>query len=86
MTDRYSFPALLHYDVGGQVGVTFPDLPGCITAGKDEADAMREAKDALGLHLYGMERDGDIIPTPTKILDIKESKNTRSVRGDVWRP
>ena len=86
MRDRYSFPALLHYDVNGQVGVTFPDFPGCVTAGADEAEALREAKDALGLHLYGMERDGETIPAPTKLLDLQESPNTRSVLVDVWMP
>ena len=86
MTERYSFPALLHYDVLGQVGVTFPDLPGCVTAGADEAEALREAKEALGLHLYGMERDGEAIPAPTRLLDVGESENARSILVDVWMP
>ncbi len=47
-------------------GVYFPDLPGCISFGKTFEDAQREAADALGLHLYGMEKDGDPIPEPSK--------------------
>lgn len=46
--------------------VYFPDLPGCITCGKDFEDAQRQAVDALGLHIYGMEKDGDKLPTPSK--------------------
>ncbi len=48
-------------------GVYFPDLPGCISYGKTFEEAQREAADALGLHLYGMEQDGDPIPTPSKV-------------------
>ena len=45
--------------------VFFPDLPGCVSYGSDFEQAQREAKDALGLHLYGMEEDGDQIPPPS---------------------
>lgn len=47
-------------------GVYFPDLPGCISFGSTFEEAQREAVDALGLHLYGMEKDGDQIPAPSK--------------------
>ena len=46
-------------------GVYFPDLPGCISFGKTFDEAYREATDALGLHIYGMEKDGDPIPEPS---------------------
>lgn len=45
--------------------VSFPDLPGCISFGDSFEAAQREAEDALGLHLYGMEQDGDPIPAPS---------------------
>ena len=45
--------------------VSFPDLPGCISFGESFEAAQREAEDALGLHLYGMEQDGDLIPAPS---------------------
>ena len=48
--------------------VFFPDLPGCVSYGSDFEQAQREAKDALGLHLYGMEEDGDQIPPPSTNL------------------
>lgn len=51
-------------------GVYFPDLPGCCSFGKTFDDAQREAQDALGLHLYGMEKDGDPIPEPSKNPEI----------------
>ena len=46
--------------------VYFPDLPGCISCGEDFEDAQKQAADALGLHIYGMEKDGDEIPVPAK--------------------
>ena len=49
----------------GSFGVSFPDLPGCITVGKDFDDAMHMAEEALNLHLYGMVQDGDAVPVPT---------------------
>ncbi len=47
-------------------GVYFPDLPGCISFGKTFEDAQREAIDALALHIYGMEKDGEKVPKPSK--------------------
>ena len=50
----------------GGYGVFFPDLPGCVSFGDDYDHAGEMAKEALGLHIYGMEKDGDTIPPPTK--------------------
>lgn len=46
--------------------VYFPDLPGCTSYGEGFEEAQRQAVDALGLHIYGMEKDGDKIPAPSK--------------------
>ncbi len=45
--------------------VYFPDLPGCASFGTSFDDARREAEDALALHIYGMEKDGEGIPEPS---------------------
>lgn len=50
----------------GNFGVYFPDLPGCISMGDNFEHAQRMAEEALGLHLWGMEKDGDNIPAPTQ--------------------
>jgi predicted RNase H-like HicB family nuclease len=64
--DRYIFPAI--FEPGERKGYTvnFPDLPGCITEGDTMEEALHMAKEALELHLYGMEEDGDKIPEPTR--------------------
>ena len=46
--------------------VYFPDLPGCISYGENFEDAQKQAVDALGLHIYGMEKDNNEIPVPLK--------------------
>lgn len=51
-------------------GVYFPDLPGCISFGATFEEAQREAADALGLHIYGMEKDGETIPEPSKEIEV----------------
>ena len=39
--------ALIHKDTGSDYGVSFPDLPGWVTAGVDLDDARRMAAEAL---------------------------------------
>lgn len=45
--------------------VYFPDLPGCISMGSDIKEAEKNAEEALGLHLWGMEEDNEEIPEAT---------------------
>lgn len=54
----------------GAYSVYFPDLPGCISWGEDFEHALAEAQDALGLHIYGMEKDGDPLPSPSKTPEV----------------
>jgi len=50
--------------------VYFPDLPGCVSFGEDFDNARKQASEALGLHVYGMEKDGDEIPAPSKVPQV----------------
>ena len=49
----------------GCFGVFWPDLPGCVSMGDNLPQAEHMAVEALGLHIYGMERDGDALPPVT---------------------
>ena len=64
------FIALIHKDADSDFGVSFPDLPGVISAGStlDEARAM--AAEALAFHLEGMAEDGEAVPEPSSIEEI----------------
>ena len=59
--------AYLHKDRDSDYGVSFPDFPGCITAGKSLDEASRLASEALALHIQGMIEDGDTVPEPSKV-------------------
>lgn len=85
-TDYYVFPAVFTYDDGYDIAVTFPDLPGCATSGVDEKEAMTMAKEALGLHLFGMEQDGDVIPKASTIKNIELDSNECTALIEVFMP
>lgn len=76
------YPALLSKD-DKYISVRFPDLPGCNTFGEGYAEAIASAKEALGGHLLCMEEDGDVIPAPTPIHDLKPEKGEAPVMIDV---
>ena len=59
--------ALIHKDADSDYGVSFPDLPGCITAGSTLDEARDMAAEALALHLEGMEEDAEAIPEPSSL-------------------
>ena len=75
LPDRYHYIAILEYSESGTIGVYFPDLPGCVSAADTAEKAIENAKEALSLHLYGMEEDGEDIPEPSEIMKIELDKN-----------
>jgi predicted RNase H-like HicB family nuclease len=64
--------AYLHKDRKSDFGVSFPDFPGCITAGKTLEESRRNAEEALALHITGMIEDGEAIPEPSTLDDIAD--------------
>jgi predicted RNase H-like HicB family nuclease len=64
--------AYLHKDGDSDFGVSFPDFPGCVTAGKTLEEARRMAAEALSLHITGMIEDAEEIPNPSTIDDIAD--------------
>lgn len=69
--------ALIHKDADSDYGVSFPDLPGVISAGGtlDEARAMATA--ALAFHLEGLAEDGEAVPEPSSLEAIMSAKENR---------
>lgn len=83
--DKYIFPALFSYDDDG-VSVEFPDLPGCYTCADSTEEALKMAKDALGLHIYGIEQDNEKTPLPSPINSLELEKGQVVVLVEVWMP
>ena len=59
--------ALIHKDADSDFGVSFPDLPGCVTAGATLDEARDMAEEALAFHIEGLEQDGEAIPEPSSL-------------------
>jgi|SRR5579871_519805 len=72
--------AYLHKESKSDFGVSFPDFPGCITAGRTLDEARRVAPQALALHIRGMLQDGTPLPEPSTIDDLKDDP---SLKGAV---
>jgi predicted RNase H-like HicB family nuclease len=58
------FIAFVHKDPDSCYGVSFPDVPGCTSAGNTLDEALANAVDALSGHIRMMQADGDVTPTP----------------------
>lgn len=87
MKDRYVYVAVLTYEENG-IAIEFPDLPGCYPcADKDDIEgALQNAKEALGLHIWGMEQDSEELPCPTSITELTLEKGQVPVLIDVFMP
>jgi predicted RNase H-like HicB family nuclease len=64
--------ALVHKDKDTSYGVSFPDVPGCISAGDTFQEAIENASQALAGHLAVMEADGDAIPNVRSLEQLKQ--------------
>jgi predicted RNase H-like HicB family nuclease len=53
------------------VGIWFPDLPGCFSAGDDIDDALRNAQDALALYAEFQAQEGRELPAPRTVSALK---------------
>jgi predicted RNase H-like HicB family nuclease len=65
-----NYIAVVHKEPASDYGVSFPDFPGCITAGKTIDEAKDLAYEALLLHWEGLREDGEPLPAPTNLEDI----------------
>jgi predicted RNase H-like HicB family nuclease len=70
--------AYLHKDGKSDYGVSFPDFPGCITAGTTLEEARRMAAEALSFHIAGMRKDGEAVPKPSTLDDLRNDPAIRS--------
>ena len=90
----FYFPATFdpHDDGSGRYDVTFSDLPGCVSQGKDFGDALRMAAEALTVHLSSMLADGDAIPAPSTLEAARGADEAEAIAegyalapGTIWQ-
>ena len=86
--ERYVFPAICTYYDDGDIAITFPDLPGCVSQTNIEQRVPHMANEVLSLHLFGIEEDGDEIPAPTPLLDVEleDKEKERVILVEVYMP
>ncbi|HEV2678298.1 MAG TPA: type II toxin-antitoxin system HicB family antitoxin [Aliidongia sp.] len=69
--------AMIHKTPDSDFGVSFPDFPGCITAGASLDEARRMAEEALRGHIRSMVEDGDTIPAPSTFDQVMAGAENR---------
>ena len=94
MKPSYAYPVALEPD-DGTILVTFPDVPGAITFGDDEGDALLRAVDALEsmLNSHILDREPIPVPSPAKgratvsptLLGSIKIAIYEAMRGRNWR-
>ena len=74
---------VIHKEAASDYGVSFPDFPGVITAGKDLDDARVMAEEALAMHVHGLVEDGMAIPQPSTLEDVMSDPDNRDASAVI---
>lgn len=69
------YVAFLHAGDEPGFGVSFPDFPGCVSAGDTVEDALRRGTEALSFHVEGMVADGELIPQPRPLRALEADES-----------
>ena len=86
LPERYVYPAVFtYYGPGKEIAVDFPDLE-VATSGVDDEDALFSARECLGLVMLGREEDGEEIPAPSPLSEIRLEENETAGLIDVYMP
>lgn len=85
MKSYYSYPAFFYFDDDG-ISIEFPDLPGCLSCAQSSEEAFQRAREALGVHLYGMEADKDDIPDPSPVASLHPDEGGVVTMVEVFMP
>jgi predicted RNase H-like HicB family nuclease len=72
-----NYIAIIHKDAKSDYGVSFPDFPGCITAGRSLEEAKNMAVEALGGHVEEMLAAGEAIPAPSSLDTVMANPDFR---------
>ena len=56
------YTVVVHSAEGGGYWVDVPSLPGCFSQGETTDEVMKNAREAIELHLQGLKDDGQEVP------------------------
>jgi len=80
------YAGVIHQDEGSDYGISFPDFPGCISAGADIDEVYEMGREALALHVEGMVEDGEAVPEPSRLSDVKASPEHSDAKAIILVP
>lgn len=72
-----TYIGLIHKEADSDFGVSFPDFPGVVTAGKSLEDARVMAEEALAFHIDGLVADGEAIPEASDLDEVMAEPENR---------
>ena len=70
--------ALIHKEKNSDYGVSFPNFPGCVSAGKTLEQAKIMAQEALISHINILKEMNEHIPVPITLEEIMSCPENRS--------
>lgn len=81
----YVYPAIFHPNEDGSFTITFPDLAGCISEGKDIGNAMYMAQSALTQWLEYLMDKKQAIPIASQFqsISVMQEEFVNLIRADV---
>ena len=71
--------ALVHEE-DGNYGISFPDFPGCVSAGATLDEAVERGRATIAFHVEGMVEDNDPLP---RVRTLKDLRRDRIFRADA---
>ena len=81
---KYVYPAFFHPNQDDRsFTVTVPSLPGCVTEGKDLADAIYMAGDAVSMWLWVTEDQHETVPAPLPLPIVEAPEFVNYVYADT---
>jgi predicted RNase H-like HicB family nuclease len=72
-----SYIALIRKAADSDYSVDFPDVPGCVTAGKDLDEALAFAREALAGHLHLLAEGDDALPEASSLEEVMADPENR---------
>lgn len=68
---------LIHKEADSDFGISFPDFPGCVSAGSTLDEALAMGREALAGHIEAMAEAGEPIPEPSDVDTVMEDPENR---------
>lgn len=68
--ERRAYYGIVHKDTNSDFGISFPDFPGCVSAGSTLEELKENAVEALQMHIDGMLEDFEPVPDATPSADV----------------